>query len=191
MPLDFEIEFEGEDATILTLPYERNFENGRTNHGFRDVRGRPELALEIQEAARSPALKELLAALAQPASAYFSIGCDLRPWLPAEPGHPHQTAGYIQLAFSDLDGAAADHRRHLLLGRDLKAHLQRAVGDDSWVVKLVVATVSTAEIGGPEQIWSPVIEFCALGATDHDASASAERLLGALRDFMVPGRALR
>src|SRR6185312_2329155 len=100
MPLDFEIEFEGEDEPVLSLPYEQNFENGRTNHGFRDIRGRPELAQEIQEAAQSP-------------SRYFSIGCDLSPWPPAQPGDPYQAAGYIQLVFSDLLGEAADHHRHL------------------------------------------------------------------------------
>src|SRR6185312_10314309 len=185
MPLDFEIEFEGEDEPVLTLPYEQNFENGRTNHGFRDIRGRPELAQEIQEAAQSPALRQLLAALAQPTSRYFSIGCDLSPWPPAQPGDPYQAAGYIQLVFSDLHGEAADHRRHLLFGRDLQAHLRRVVGDDSWVVRLVVATISAADIAGPEQVWSPVVEFCAMGSSDRDASASAERLITALRGFVA------
>lgn len=191
MSLEFEIEWEDEDQPVLTLPYERNFESGRTNHGFRDTRGRPVLVEDIAEAAGSPALKALLLALAKPGARYFSIGCDLRIWPLAEPGGLHQAAGYVQLAFSDLHGAAADHHRHLLFGRDLKAHLERAVGDESWVVKMVVAAVDLTDIGGPEQVWSPVVEFCAIAPTDRDAAASAERLIGALRDFMVPDAALR
>jgi len=191
MALDFEIEWEGEDQPILVLPYERDFESGRTNHGFRDMRGRPELAEEIVEAVESPALKALLVALANPASQYFSIGCDLRTWPPAQSGEHYQAAGYVQLAFSDLQQKALDHRRHLLFGRDLKAHLHGAIGSDSWVVRLVVAAINAADIGGSEQIWSPVVEFCAIGADERDAQASAERLIGALRDFMAPVAALR
>ena len=63
MPLDFEIERPSEDETVLVLPYVRNFEDGRSNHGFRDTRGRPELIDAIVEAGTSPALKELLRAL--------------------------------------------------------------------------------------------------------------------------------
>lgn len=191
MPLEFEIEFEDEDELVLTLPYERNFEDGRTNHGFRDMRGKPELAEDIREAAGSPALKALLVALAQPASRYFSIGCDLKPWPSEEPGGPHQAAGYLQLAFSDLAGEASDQRRHLLFGRDLKARLERAVGDDTWVVRLVLATIDTADIAGPDEVWSPVIEFSAMAATESEARASAERLIGALHDFMIADMALR
>ncbi|MEZ5830094.1 MAG: hypothetical protein R3D05_02845 [Dongiaceae bacterium] len=186
MPLEFEIEWESEDEPVLTLPYERNFEDGRTNHGFVDMRGRPDLAREVREATSSRALAELLIALAEPESRYFSIGCDLRPWPPAEPDAPHQSAGYLQLAFSDLEKEATDHRRHLQFGHDLKAHLDRSAGDESWVVRLVVATVDAADIGGPEEMWSPVIEFCAMGPSERDAADSAERLIAALRDFLSP-----
>jgi hypothetical protein len=191
MPLEFEIEWESEDQPVLTLPYERNFENGRTNHGFRDIRGRPDLAEEIAETVTSQALKELLVALAQPGSKYFSIGCDFRAWPPSQPGEPYQVAGYIQLVFSDLERDAVDHRRHLQFGRDLKMHLQRSVGDELWVVKLVVAAVDATDIAGPEEMWSPVIEICAMGSTERDASASAERLIDTLRDFVSLDAALR
>jgi hypothetical protein len=185
MPLQFEIEFEGEDQPVLTLPYERNFEDGRTNHGFRDLRGRPDLAAEIAEATASPALRALLVALAEPGARCFTIGCDLKPWPPVEPGGDHQAAGYVQLIFSDLAGEAADRRGHLQFGRDLKTHLQQAAGSDNWVVKLIVAEVDAGDIGGPVTVWSPVVEFCALAAGERDAAASAERLIGALRDSLA------
>src|SRR6185295_3717734 len=102
MPLDFEIERPSEDETVLVLPYVRNFEEGRTNHGFQDSRGRPELIDEIAEAGTSPALKALLRALAQPTCKYFSIGCDLRIWPPSEQSDLFQAAGYIQLLSADL-----------------------------------------------------------------------------------------
>jgi len=191
MPLDFDIERPDEDETALVLPYVRNFEEGRTNHGFRDTRGRPELIDEIAEAGTSPALKELLRSLAQPASRYFSIGCDLRTWPPAEPDDPYQAAGYVQLLSADLAREAIHRRRQMLFGRGLEAHLDSHVGGDDWVVRFAVAMVGAAELGGPEQVWSPVIEFSALGETAVEANASAERLMLALRDFVAPAAALQ
>ena len=185
MPLDFDIERPSEDETVLVLPYVRDFEEGRTNHGFRDTRGRPELIDEIAEAGMSPALKELLRALAQPASRYFSIGCDLRTWPPSEQSDLYQAAGYIQLLSADLAREAVHRRRQMLFGRALEAHLDQAVGDDEWVVRFAVAMVNAAELDGPEQAWSPVIEFAALGETEAEATASGERLILALRDFVA------
>lgn len=191
MPLDFDIERPGEDETVLVLPYVRNFEEGRTNHGFRDTRGRPELIDEIAEAVSSQALKELLRSLAQPTSRYFSIGCDLRTWPPAELGDHYQIAGYVQLLSADLAHDAVHRRRQMLFGRALEAHLDNHVGTDDWVVRFAVAMVGAAELGGPERVWSPVIEFSALAETEAEADASAERLTRALRDFVAPTAALQ
>jgi hypothetical protein len=191
MPLDFEIERPSEDETVLVLPYVRNFEEGRTNHGFRDTRGRPELIDEITEAGASHALKELLRQLAQPKSKYFSIGCDLRTWPPAEPDDLYQCAGYVQLLSTDLAREAIHRRRQMLFGRALEAYLDDHVGGDDWVVRFAIAMVNAAELGGPEQVWSPVIEFAALGETEVEADASGERLMLALRDFVAPANALQ
>jgi hypothetical protein len=185
MPVDFEIERPGEDETVLVLPYVRNFEDGRSNHGFQDMRGRPELIDAIVEAGVSPALKELLRGLAQPGCRYFSIGCDLRTWPPAQGGDLFQAAGYIQLLSADLAQDAIHRRRQMMLGRALEAHLDAHVGEDEWVVRFAVAQVDTADLGGPEQVWSPVIEFGALGETAAEAEASAERLLRTLRDLLA------
>ena len=189
MPLDFDIERPSEDETVLVLPYVRNFEEGRTNHGFRDTRGRPELIDKIAEAGTSPALKELLRALAQPTSRYFSIGCDLRTWPPAVVGELYQAAGYVQLLSADLAHEAIHRRRQMLFGLALEAHLDRLAGDEDWVVRFAVAMVGAAELGGPEQVWSPVIEFSALAETEAEANESAERLMRALRDFVAPATA--
>jgi hypothetical protein len=191
MPLDFDIERPNEDEAVLVLPYVRNFEEGRTNHGFRDTRGRPELIDEIVEAGTSPALKELLRSLAQPTSKYFSIGCDLRTWAPAEPEDAYQAAGYVQLLSADLAREAIHRRRQMLFGRALEAHLDRLAGDDDWVVRFAVAMVNAGDVSGPDQVWSPVIEFAALGETEAEANASAERLMLALRDFVAPVSALQ
>jgi hypothetical protein len=57
---------------------------GRRNHGFVDLRGRPDLAIEIPEGSQSPALKGILVELSEPDSPLFTLGCDLgtheEPW---------------------------------------------------------------------------------------------------------------
>ncbi len=182
------IERPSEDETVLVLPYVRNFEEGRTNHGFRDTRGRPELIDEIAEAGTSPALKELLRH-ARPA--YFQVFLHrLRPAHLAAFGAERSLSGrrLCPAAVLDLAREAIHRRRQMLLGRALEAHLDSRVGDDDWVVRFAVAMVGAAELGGPEQVWSPVIEFSALGETAAEATASAERLMLALRDLVAPVR---
>ena len=72
LAVDFEIEKEG-----MTVPYPPLFNDIRRNHGFVDLRGRPDLAIEIPEGSQSPALKAILVELSEPASPLFTLGCDL------------------------------------------------------------------------------------------------------------------
>ena len=55
LAIDFEIEKEG-----MTVPYPPLFNDIRRNHGFVDLRGRPDLAIEIPEGSQSSALKAIL-----------------------------------------------------------------------------------------------------------------------------------
>jgi hypothetical protein len=65
------------DRKGITVPYPRLFDKIRSNHGFRDLRGRPDAAAAIIEGLASPALHELLIDLASPNAPLFSLGCDL------------------------------------------------------------------------------------------------------------------
>ena len=79
LAIDFEIEKEG-----MTVPYPQLFNDIGRNHGFVDLRGRPDLAIEIPEGSQSPALKAILVELSGPDSPLFTLGCDLgtheEPW---------------------------------------------------------------------------------------------------------------
>ena len=55
LAIDFEIEKEG-----MTVPYPQLFNDIGRNHGFVDLRGRPDLAIEIPEGSQSPATANLL-----------------------------------------------------------------------------------------------------------------------------------
>ena len=82
----------------MTVPYGPVFDNIRSNHGFVDTRGRPDLASNVKECTQSPSMKELLMRLAQSESKVFSVGCDLGGELVTDEGRPHYVAGgYIQI----------------------------------------------------------------------------------------------
>ena len=67
LAIDFEIEKEG-----MTIPDSPLFNDTRRNHGFVDLRGRPDLAIEIPEGSQSPALKAILVELSEPDSPLFT-----------------------------------------------------------------------------------------------------------------------
>ena len=61
----------------MSVPYPPLFDDMRSNRGYVDLRGRPELAERIAECCDSDGLRLLLIALAQSASYFFTLGCDL------------------------------------------------------------------------------------------------------------------
>jgi hypothetical protein len=71
LAIDFEIEKEG-----MTVPYPRLFNDIGRNHGFVDLRGRPDLAIEIPEGSQSPALKAASVRIRQGCHTQ----CALRAW---------------------------------------------------------------------------------------------------------------
>ena len=182
MPLYFDVEQEPDDQPALSLPYIQDFENGRTNHGIRDLRGRPDLASTIPEAARSAALTELLVALAQPSAKYFTIGCLFVKLPPVdEADADDQAAGYIQFAYSDLKWEATDLNCQLTFAAAFKSRLEQSIGSDTWKVVVAIGTISTEGIGGPGIAWSISVEFWVKGDSLDDACHSADRLLRVLK----------
>jgi hypothetical protein len=65
------------DPTAHTLaPYGHSVRpNGDINHGFTDLRDRPELVSSIPEAQASPGLQGILVALNRGGSRFMSLGC--------------------------------------------------------------------------------------------------------------------
>jgi hypothetical protein len=96
----FETEIEMDDEG-MTVPYPSLFDDVRKNHGFVDLRGRPELASEIMEGTQSSAMKRLLIKLAQPESKFFTIGCDLGTKHLDSDEFSHTAGGYIQIMNAD------------------------------------------------------------------------------------------
>jgi len=85
------------DEKGMTVPYPPLFDDVRKNHGFVDIRGRPEFVSRIAESLNSLAMRKLLVELAQPNARIFWVGCDLGASLLTEKKLPHTAGGYIQL----------------------------------------------------------------------------------------------
>jgi hypothetical protein len=117
-----------------TVPYPPLFDEIRRNHGFTDLRARPELVEDIAEVAESPALKALLADLAQPGSALMTLGCDLgagrlrdgqldRRW---------RVGGYVQVALLPLRPVEPPTLHGV--AKRCERHLEDSVGSARWDV---------------------------------------------------------
>lgn len=180
MTVRFRVAEEADDAPALFLPYRPDNANGRTNNGFRDLRGDPDGARLIPEAETSPALQNLLACLAHPGSRFISIGCEIGAAENFAAPRPHEAGGYVQVVYSDLDRCAQDHRWQIRLAESLQATLGTAVGDHEWAVEMLITVVGAAIFGGAEQVWSPVIKFYAFGFSNHEAELSREELIKAI-----------
>jgi hypothetical protein len=187
MTVEFTYSVTADDDGALVVPYPADHGGGRTNHGFIDLRGRPAQARAIVEAQPSPAFRDLLVQLADPGSRYFSIGCELGGMeLPAADGTVNFSAGaYLQIAASDLHSNVALHRgEQEKLADRLRDHLEPLSEGHSWQVECIVSVIMAEALGGPEQIWSPLIYMHAQGSSPEAAVQSAEVLFASLATFL-------
>lgn len=78
-------------------------ENGDRNHGYIDLRARPDLVASVPEAKKSTGLATLLRAIADPASRLMSGGCECHAFENTDdPEHPEWSAGcYVSVMFQD------------------------------------------------------------------------------------------
>ncbi len=101
-----------EDVVHTAVPYGPvGHEDGDLNHGFVDLRDRPDWAASVPEAQRHPGFVALLVAVNEPGSCLMSIGCEcsLFEVTPAtEGGFTCYVGSYIDVIFRDpARGASA------------------------------------------------------------------------------------
>jgi hypothetical protein len=111
--VDDEILFQGPGYAIartLTpgtlVPYERFVRaDGNINHGWIDLRGKPERVIEIPEANKSKGLAELLRILANPSSKLMSGVCECAAFDcgPDTGGPRWQVGGFVTVMFRDTE----------------------------------------------------------------------------------------
>jgi hypothetical protein len=125
MQADYEIEL-GPDAPALEIPWQSSDGSVR----YFDLRERPELLLEISEAAGNPELARFLSAVNSPRSHFQSAKCD--SWLSDEITEAEviyeakwKFASYVDLIFADAS-AQSDLEGHRLTTSKLTQLLGKA-----------------------------------------------------------------
>ena len=180
---DFETEEEG-----MTVPYPPLFDEIRRNHGFVDVRRRPDLADEIPEGSQSPALKGLLIELSERYSPLFTLGCDLgtheEPW--SEESARHVAGGYVQLMCASYSNRSPDD--YTTFGYAIAQMLEDKAQDHNWRVRFVLKLVvlSLDDVSGlVPSLW---IWFFATARAPEAALASREVLISRLHHALTDER---
>ncbi len=180
MPVSAEFGFNWSGNTV---PYPPLWKGIRTNAGFVDLRGKPDLVAEIHEARNSPGLTALLRMIAV-RSDWHSVGCDLGEKIDdAAVGRKMRAGGYVQLICSDF---ALDADAFEALGRKILESLQQSAGaDDDWHLDFVIRPVALRIDVANDEFHSLWIWFDCYAAAIEAAKVSRERLLEAMSSFFA------
>lgn len=180
---DFEAAEEG-----ITVPYPPLFDQIRQNHGFVDLRGKPDLAADIPEASQSGALKGLLVGLSESKSRVFTLGCDLGTHEEPENEEAtrHVAGGYVQVISACYADRSPDD--YLRFGHAIAAALEREAENHNWLVRFVLTFVSFKLDDFSELVPSLWIWFYAASQTLEAAIMSREALIAALHNLLSDDR---
>jgi len=173
--LETELEMDQEG---MTVPYPPLFDHIRRNHGFTDLRGRPDLAAGIVESAGSRAMTDLLVALARPGSKLFTVGCDLGI-KESDDEAPNTAGGYIQIMSSEYARRTPDD--YARFAQAVAEMLKAKSEDEDWEVRFILRPVrfkldNFSEMTGSLWIW-----FHAFADTKHKTLISRENLIGEIK----------
>jgi hypothetical protein len=179
MPLKFSFKV---DTEGMTVPYPPLTDEIRCNRGFLDLRGKPHGVSEITEAHESPALRNLLARLAQKESLIFTLGCDLG-------AHQERTnvaayrreiaGGYLQFAGIRYD--SIEPQSYAAFANAIGKEVESRADSDHWKLNCVGRWVDFKFPGEPQGLQPSLwVWFFAASRTPLDAIESRERLIEAI-----------
>lgn len=166
------------------MPYGPIFDGIRKNSGFKDVRGRPDVAAQIAEGGESKALRDLLVRIASE-NVYFSLGCDLGDHLePDSTAAQRQVAGgYIQIAAIKYSNATTAQYDEFC--KIMEPALRKQARSSHWRVEFVGTWVKFCLPDEPATtVPSMWIWLFAAARTKAKAMASREVLIGAISDVL-------
>ncbi|MFZ2030351.1 MAG: hypothetical protein WAU68_08600 [Vitreimonas sp.] len=175
----------------LTVPYPPFFSDNRTNRGFSDLRGRPDVAAGISECADAPALRQILVTLAQSDSPLFTLGCDLGSHTEDLDGDTQFVAGgYVHII--DTTYWRRDPEDYRRLAEAVESGMHEGVGEDTWQIYPSLTCARMRLDSHAFDIEVPLLDFAffSVAQSSEDALRSRERLLeSALR--AIEGDAVR
>ncbi|MBP2498391.1 hypothetical protein ABID82_005077 [Methylobacterium sp. PvP062] len=167
-----------------TVPYPPLFDDVRRNHGFTDLRGKPEQINRIPEALESQGLREILAMLASEASQLMSVGCDLGSHKRGGErlSRRHWAGGYIQIA--QLPLAPPNRAGLFAIAKTAESKLRAQAGQDTWKVAFALCPThfKFQELLETETLW---IWFDAAASGHEKALLARERLLSTLKEGLT------
>jgi hypothetical protein len=79
------------------IPYPAELDDGRTNHGFQDLKGNTNAVQAIAEVQDCPALRDALVAINAPETPFFTVGCEKSP---NQGEGMFWKSGYLEFAFN-------------------------------------------------------------------------------------------
>jgi hypothetical protein len=168
----------------ITVPYGPIFDGVRKNSGFRDLRGRPDVAAQINEGGESGALRDLLIRIARE-NLYLSLGCDLGDHSEPEStaGQREVAGGYVQFAAINYSNATTSQYDEFF--KDMEPELRNRARSYYWRIELVGTWVKFCLPDEPTttspSMW---IWFFAMARTKAKAVVSREALIGAISDVI-------
>ncbi|MGK9233285.1 hypothetical protein KXS07_16645 [Inquilinus limosus] len=173
----------------ITIPYPPIPREGESsNHGFIDVRGRPDLAAAIPEASESEALRRILVELAQPSSLFATVGCALGAYEEpeSEADIRYRCGGYVQLFFIDhSERWEFDYENIITDTRDFKSS---KAGNYKWFIRYVIEDILLKVDNMEDTIPSLQIWFHCADQSPEAALSSREVLIDTIREALASFR---
>lgn len=155
------------------------------NHGWIDLRGRPDLVASVPEAARSKGLAELLRAIADPASELMTGGCECGLFESETDGVPPLYVGsYVDVMFKDAH-RNADPQNLVDLATSILAGV-RPSADHFVMYDLIIEPLKA--FFGRRDCFSLMIRPMGFGSTEASAWAAFDEATRAVARAIENGR---
>lgn len=170
----------------ITIPYPPIPREGdSSNHGFIDVRGRPDLAATIPEASDSEALRRILVELAQPSSLFATVGCDVGAYEKpeSEADIRYRCGGYVQLFFIDhFERWEFDYENIIT---DTEEFMSSKADNYKWFIRYVIEDILLKVDNMEDTIPSMRIWFHCADQSPEAALSSREALIDTIREALA------
>lgn len=170
----------------ITVPYPPiPRQGGSSNHGFIDVRGRPDLAAAIPEASDSEALRRILVELAQPSSLFATVGCALDAYDEPESAADirYLCGGYVRLFFIDHLGRWEFDYENIIT--DTRDFMHSKADNYKWFVRYTIMDILLKVDNMEDTIPSMQIWFHCAGQSPEAALSSREVLIDTTREALA------
>jgi hypothetical protein len=186
-----EIIFADAASVATPIPYPSCFENARTNAGFLDLRGHPELIERVHEVKKSPALQRLIERAAAQNAPIFTLGCDLGSHTDhsEKPGLPAIAGGYVQFAAKQF--LLTPPKAYYGHAKFIRRHLKAVSGKRVWRLAFSLTPCVFRFSGLDEFGGSNYVAFWAFEKTADAALAVREQLIDEITTAIFHPNALK